>query len=146
MKDTNQQTVIQSEEKKSIESLSDEESHELNENQTSTVEENQEEVIEKVDFPNLNSPELLQYVKDNVYSELINDLDGEEYFIENAGAPAVSMIFVASAKTGTAFALSSGAISGVVAGTVTGIQAKDPEQALKAAALAGSEDFKWGSI
>lgn len=62
------------------------------------------------------------------------------------GAPAVSMIFAAGAKTGTAFALSSGAISAVAAGVTTGIQTKDFEEAKKAAALAGSESFKWGAI
>lgn len=61
-------------------------------------------------------------------------------------APAVSMIFAASAKTGTAFALSSGAFSGVAAGVVKGIETRNFEQALKAAALAGSESFKWGAV
>ena len=62
------------------------------------------------------------------------------------GAPAASMIFAASAKTGAIFALSSGALSGVVTGTVTGIETGDMNEALKAAALAGSESFKWGAI
>lgn len=39
-----------------------------------------------------------------------------------AGAPAVSMIFAASAKTGTIMALSSGVFSGVSAGVVKGIE------------------------
>ena len=63
-----------------------------------------------------------------------------------AGAPAVSMIFAASAKTGTSLALSSGVISGVAAGVITGIETKDMDKALKAAASAGSESFKWGAI
>lgn len=62
------------------------------------------------------------------------------------GAPAVSMIFAASAKSGSIFALSSGALSGIAAGIVSGIRTKDFDQALKAGALAGSESFKWGSI
>ena len=62
------------------------------------------------------------------------------------GAPTVSTIFAASAKTGTAFALSSAGFSGVFAGMVTGIQTKDFDQAVNAAALAGSENFKWGAI
>lgn len=62
------------------------------------------------------------------------------------GAPAVSMIFAASAKTGTMFALSSGTISGVSAGIVKGIETKNFDQAIKAAALEGSEGFKWGAI
>lgn len=63
-----------------------------------------------------------------------------------AGAPAVSLIFAASAKTGTIMALSSGALGGVASGVVTGIQTGDMNQALKAGALAGSEGFKWGAI
>ncbi len=57
------------------------------------------------------------------------------------GAPTVSMIFAASAKTGTAFALSSAGFSGIFAGTITGIQTKDFDQAIKTAALTGSERF-----
>lgn len=63
-----------------------------------------------------------------------------------AGAPAVSLIFAASAKTGTTFALSSGAISALTAGVVEGFKTKDFDSAMKAAALAGSESFKWGAI
>jgi len=63
------------------------------------------------------------------------------------GAPAaVSMIFASAAKTGTVYALSSGTISAVAAGTITGIQTGDFEEAKKAAALVGSEGFKWGAI
>lgn len=61
-------------------------------------------------------------------------------------APTVSLIFVAAAKTGTEFALSSAVISGVASGVITGIQTKDFDKALKAAALNGSESFKWGAI
>ena len=63
-----------------------------------------------------------------------------------AGAPAASMIFATSAKTGATFAASSGALSGVAVGIATGIKTKDMEQAIKAGALAGSESFKWGAI
>lgn len=62
------------------------------------------------------------------------------------GAPAISVIFAASAKTGTAFALSGGVLSAASAGIITGIQTNDLESALKAAALEGSEGFKWGAI
>ena len=61
-------------------------------------------------------------------------------------APAVSMIFAASAKTGTVFALSSGVLGSVAAGVVTGIQTGDLDEALDTAALSGSEAFKWGAI
>ena len=62
------------------------------------------------------------------------------------GAPAVSMIFAASAKTGTIFALSSGAISTVFAGATKYMETGDLEESLKTGALAGSESFKWGAI
>ena len=61
-------------------------------------------------------------------------------------APAVSMVFAASAKSATVFALSSGTISGSASGIVTGLKTKDAKRALKAAALNGSEAFKWGAI
>ena len=63
-----------------------------------------------------------------------------------AGAPAVSMIFAASAKTGALMGLASGAFGGIAAGVVTGVQTKDFDEAVKAAAFAGSEGFKWGAI
>lgn len=62
------------------------------------------------------------------------------------GAPAISMVFATSAKTGTVMALSSGGIGALASGVVTGIQTKDFDEALKAAALSGSEGFKWGAI
>ena len=62
------------------------------------------------------------------------------------GAPAVSMIFAAAAKTGTTFALSSAALGGAAATITTGYQSHDPEAAFKAGLLAGSEGFKWGAI
>ena len=63
-----------------------------------------------------------------------------------AGASAISMIFSAAAKGGIKMALSGGALGGVSAGIVTGVQTGDWEEALKAAALAGSKEFKWGAI
>ncbi len=62
------------------------------------------------------------------------------------GAPAISMIFAASAKTGSIMALSSGGIGALASGIVTGVQTQDFDEAVKAAALAGSEGFKWGAI
>ena len=62
------------------------------------------------------------------------------------GAAPVSMIFAASAKTGTIMALSSAAIGSTTAGVITGIQTGDMDQALKAAALEGSESYKIGAI
>lgn len=62
------------------------------------------------------------------------------------GAPAINMIFAASAKTGTIMALSSGGIGAVMSGVITGVQTQNFDDAVKAAALAGSEGFKWGAI
>lgn len=62
------------------------------------------------------------------------------------GAAAVSMIFAVAAKSGAVGALSGAALGGVSAGIVTGIQTGDMDAALKSAAIAGSEGFKWGAI
>lgn len=61
-------------------------------------------------------------------------------------APAVSVIFAASAATGTSFGLYSGGFAAVTAGIARGYQTGDIDEALKAAALRGSEGFKWGAI
>lgn len=202
-----------------------------------TVEEDAPVFAEDVqpNFTTLSDPSLLQYVEDNIYSDLVAQFDSEDYIVESVnavyvseeyleevaynsksnvyfgytleeldaqfqgtryifslgengetvieefagyddtydrviknvaigtgvilvcvtvsvvsggvGAPAaVSMIFASAAKTGTVYALSSGTISAVAAGTITGIQTGDFEEAKKAAALAGSESFKWGAI
>ena len=187
------------------------------------------------EFSRLNDPDLLTYVEDNIYSNLVAEFASEDYIIENVSAiyvsqeyldevafnsqsnvyfgytlenldaqfqgkryvftlgengettvkafesyddtydqalknvaigtglifvcitvsvisggvgtpPAVTMIFSSAAKTGAAYALSSGALSSVAAATITGIQTGDWEEAKKAAILAGSESFKWGAI
>ncbi len=58
----------------------------------------------------------------------------------------VSMVFAASAKTGTAFALSSAGLGFASTAIVKGIETKDFEETLKEATYAGSEGFKWGAI
>lgn len=63
-----------------------------------------------------------------------------------AGAAAVSVVFAAAAKTGTIMAISSGGLGAVSAGVVRGIETGDFEEAMDAAAMAGSEGFKWGAI
>lgn len=62
------------------------------------------------------------------------------------GAPAVSMIFAASAVTAKSFAISSAAFGGISAGIVRGIETGDFNEAMEAAALGASEGFKWGAI
>lgn len=182
----------------------------------------------------LDDEALLQYVEDNMYSELVKELDSEEYFVENIeavyypkeyiealasnsqanlyfgytaaeldeqfqgtkyvftlgsdgqttvvpmetlsddvyvkaledvivgsgvilicvtvsvvsapAAPAVSMIFAASATTGTTFALESGAMSFVAAAIAKGYETESFEQAMQAGVEAYGEGFKWGAI
>lgn len=186
------------------------------------------------EFYSLSDPELLRYTEESVYFNLVNDLDNEDYFVQDVraiyiskeylnevafnsqsnifygytlaeldehfqgkryiftlgddgtttvrefenfddtyekairnvaigsgvificvtvsvisgalGAPAISMIFAASAKTAAEFALFSGILGGISAGIITGIETGDFSEALKAAALNGSERFKWGAI
>ena len=62
------------------------------------------------------------------------------------GAPAVSMIFAASATTAKTFAVSSVAFGGISAGVVRGIETGDFNEALEAAAMGTTEGFKWGAI
>ena len=63
-----------------------------------------------------------------------------------AGLTPVSMVFAASAQKATSFAISGTLLGGVSAGIVEGIRTKDFGTALKAAAVGGSEGFKWGAI
>ena len=62
------------------------------------------------------------------------------------GAPAVSMIFAASATTAQTFAISSAAFGGISAGVVRGIQTGEFNEAMEAAAMGATEGFKWGAI
>ena len=186
------------------------------------------------EYNELSDPNLLRYTEDNIYSQLVAELNSDEYFIENvsavylskeyleeleynsksniyfgfsleeldeqfqgtryifslsddgetvvetfekyddtyekviknvaigtgvilicvtvsvvtaaAGAPEISVIFAASAKTGATFAVSSAALSGVTAAIITGTQTHDMDQTIKEGALAASESFKWGAI
>ena len=63
-----------------------------------------------------------------------------------AGAPAVSMIFAASAATAETFAISGAAFGGISAGIVRGIQTGDFNEAVEASAMGATEGFKWGAI
>lgn len=65
---------------------------------------------------------------------------------DGAGAPAAAAIFAASAKTGAIAALSGGLIAGVTSGALKAYQTGDFNEALKAAAVCGSEGYKWGAI
>lgn len=66
--------------------------------------------------------------------------------ISTPAAPAVSMIFAASATTGTTFALESGGISFVAAAITKGYETESFEQAIKVGISASGEGFKWGAI
>lgn len=62
------------------------------------------------------------------------------------GAPAVSMIFAASATTAKTFAISSAVFGGISAGIVRGLETGDFEEALEASLLGAADGFKWGAI
>lgn len=61
-------------------------------------------------------------------------------------APAVGMIFAMGAKTGTAMALSGGAIGGISAGIIKGYQTGSFTDAMQATVVSASDGFKWGAI
>lgn len=63
-----------------------------------------------------------------------------------AGATAVSVIFAAAARSGTAMALSSGLFSGVAAGAVTWMNTGSMDQALEQAARYAGDGIKWGAV
>ena len=63
-----------------------------------------------------------------------------------AGLTTVSVVFAASAKTAAIESLSGGFFGGLAAGIIEGVRTGDFDAAMKAAALAGSEGFKWGAI
>ncbi|MBQ8524786.1 MAG: hypothetical protein IJ457_09210 [Clostridia bacterium] len=186
-----------------------------------------------IEFESLSDTELLSYIEDNVYSELVSGLNSEKYLVENISsvyiskeyleevayntqeniffgftlaeveaafegkryvftlgddgkttvtefveyvdpfqqilknvaigtgvillsvtvslltansAPAVSVIFAVSAKSGTVAALSSGTLGGLSAGIIEGVKTGDFDKALSTAMIEGSEAFKWGAI
>lgn len=66
--------------------------------------------------------------------------------VSAVGAPAVSMIFAASATTAETFAISGAAFGGISAGVVKGIETGDFNEAVEAAAMGATEGFKWGAI
>ncbi|MGN0606614.1 MAG: HNH/ENDO VII family nuclease [Oscillospiraceae bacterium] len=190
---------------------------------------------QNMNFTSLNDPNLLQYVEDSVYTNVVEGLDSEKYFVENVetvyiskeyldelsynsqenvyfgytlsditsqwgeekyiftvgddgkttiqafkeyddtydkvirniaigtgiilvcvtvsvvtggtgAAPAVSMIFAASAKTGTIMALSSGTLGGAATAITCGIEGKSLDDTIKESALSASEGFMWGAI
>ena len=196
---------------------------------------NPQENIELLSFMTLNDPDLLQYVEDTVYTELVNQLNSDDYIVESVqamympeeyftevefnsqenvyfgyksseldavfqgtkyiftldengqttvqemegldddtydqivknvaigtgvillcvtvsvvsagvGAPAVSLVFAASAKTATTFALSSAALGGVSSAFVKGVETRNVKETMKSAALRASDGFKWGAI
>ena len=61
-------------------------------------------------------------------------------------APAISTIFMASATTGTTFALESGTISFVAAAIAKGYETESFEQAMRAGVESAGSGFKYGAI
>lgn len=213
----------------------DEEEQEVEVTDTTFEESDSDEIVSAdLSFKGLDDEKLLEYVEDNVYEQLVAELNSEDYFVENVeaiyypkeyidalasnsranvyfgytadeldaqfqgtkyvftlgadgqtivvpmetlsddiyvkamedvivgtgvilvcvtvsavaapAAPAVSMIFAASASTGTMFALESGGIGFIAAGIAKGYETESFEQAMKAAVQAGGESYKWGAI
>ena len=54
-----------------------------------------------VDFPELNDPELLDYLEQNVYTGLVTELNSENYFVENISAMYVSNEYLEEAAYNT---------------------------------------------
>ena len=50
--------------------------------------------VDPDDFYALNEPELLNYLKDNVYNELLNDLPTNKFFVENVDSVYVSKEYI----------------------------------------------------
>lgn len=201
---------------------------------TEVLNENVKNDIGDITFSGLDDEALLDYVEDNIYEELVSQLNSEEYFVENVEAlyypkeyiealaansssniyfgytseelnnqfagvkyvftlgedgqttvvpmdtvnddvyvkamedvivgtgvivicvtvsvlapesvPAVSMIFTASAKTGTIMALSSGGIGFAASAIAKGYETESFDEAMKAAIQSGSDNYKWGAI
>lgn len=67
-------------------------------------------------------------------------------FVAAPFAPAVSLIFAASAKTAATFAVSGAALDGVVSAAVTGYETGNIEKALQNGVVTASEGYKWGAI
>lgn len=42
----------------------------------------------------LNDPELLRYIEDNMYAELVAELDSDEYFVQNVSASYLSKEYI----------------------------------------------------
>ena len=206
------------------------------ETETVSLEESANSIqAQNMNFTSLNDPNLLQYVEDSVYTNVVEGLDSEKYFVENVetvyiskeyldelsynsqenvyfgytlsditsqwgeekyiftvgddgkttieafkeyddtydkvirniaigtgvilvcvtvsvvtggtgAAPAVSMIFAASAKTGTIMALYSGTLGGAATAITCGIEGKSLDDTIKESALSASEGFMWGAI
>lgn len=97
----------------------------------------------------------MEIIDDNTYQKVLNNVligGGVILFcvtvsvLSAPAAPAVSVIFATSAKTATAYALSSGTLSGAAKTIVTAYETGDLEYALKEGLSAGSESFKWGAF
>lgn len=227
--DTNIMDELQTTEKEQEDKIADE--NEI-QSETDSASEDRENI--DISIKGLDDENLIQYVEDNMYAELVGALDSEEYFVENIeavyypkeyiealasnsqsnlyfgytaveldeqfqetkyvftladdgqtcvvpmetllddvyvkvledvivgtgvilicvtvsvvsapAAPAVSMIFAASASTGISFARESGAISFAAAAIAKGYETESFEQAMKAGIEASGEGFKWGAI
>lgn len=102
-------------------------------------------VREMQDIDDISTEELIENVA--IGTGVILICVTVSYLTAGVGTPTVmNLIFTAAAKSATTFAISSGFFGGISAGIIKGYQTGDMKEALKAATLSGSNEFKWGAI
>ena len=62
----------------------------INDMPLSSVDTTSEEYVNSLGFTSLDDPDLLRYVEDTVYADLVSQLDSENYFVENVEAVYIS--------------------------------------------------------
>lgn len=50
--------------------------------------------VPSVEFRDISNPKLLDYVEENVYASLLNQIDNRKYFVENVEAVYISRQYV----------------------------------------------------
>jgi len=111
-----------------------------------TVGEDGRTIVKEFEVFNNSYDEVVQVVKNVVTGTGVILLCVTVSAVTSHSAPAISLIFAISAKTGTTIALNNGLFSALAAGVVTASESGDFSQAFADAAIVGSEDFKWGAI
>ena len=53
-----------------------------------------ENYVEQLNFTSLDDPNLLRYFEDSVYSELVGELNSDDYFVENISTKYISKEYI----------------------------------------------------